>query len=101
MTVERGAVFQDTGPPPQGHPPTSAVQGVLTTLVAAMLLDPLSPLQPEPQGGTGKGAKLGTWALTLPPRDHRAGQPDKFQPREEVTPGRLKRGSVPGGAGAG
>lgn len=65
-----------------------------------MLLDPLSPLQPEPQGGTGKEAKLGSWALTLPSRDHRAGQSDKSQPREEVTPGRLKRGSVPDGAEA-
>lgn len=73
MTVERGAVFEDTGPNLRAIPPTSAVQGVLTTLVAAMLLDPLSPLQPEPQGGTGKEAKLGSWALTLPPRDHRAG----------------------------
>lgn len=88
MTVERGAVFQDL----KAIPPPLLFKGFLTTLVAAMLLDPLSPLQPEPQGGTGKGAQVGTWALTLPPRDHRVGQPDKLQPREEVTPGRLERG---------
>lgn len=59
MTVERGAVFQDTGPPPQGHPPTSAVQVVLTTLVAAMLLDPLSPFSLSHRVGLGKGPSWG------------------------------------------
>lgn len=88
MTVERGGCVEDTGSPHTSGqtglsrhlgkvsqvtccPPISAAQRGPHHPVTAMLLDPLSPLQPEPRGGTGKEAKLGSWALILPPRDHR------------------------------